>query len=45
MQAKKSSFANGLFCADFPAFPGGLLCNQQGENHAQSRYEPPRHFF
>ena len=29
VKRKKQRFRKGLFCAEFPALPGGLLCNQQ----------------
>jgi len=35
-QAKKRIFANGLFCADFPALRVGLLCNQQEKSMQNS---------
>jgi hypothetical protein len=44
-QAEKTSFPQRVVLRRFPPFPGGLLCNQQGENHARSRYEPSSQIF
>jgi hypothetical protein len=43
VKRKKQCFRNGLFCADFRPFPGGLLCNQQEIPMHNSLVRPTSH--